>query len=348
MPSGSRAAGLAAPFVYQGLLSDGGVAPAGGRYDMQFGLWNAPTGGVRVGGPLALEAVVNTNGVFSVSLDFGAGGFDGSVRWLEVSVRTNGSTAPYQVLSLRQAIAFAPQAIFALTVADGSVTAAKVGGVLGASSIPLLDASKITTGTLSDARLPVNLARLNGTNVFTGTNEFRGPLVATNGSNRISGVFTGNGAGLTNLSVPTASLVGSLTAGQIPGLDASKVTTGTLADARLGGTIARSADVTSAINTVSNVLGNRLNGTNDLLAAQIQALAVQVAALTAAVGSGSGSGGGSSLFPGATFASVNPADPLLLASGMRSVMTVPAPAWGGSAAADPLTARTEHTAVWTG
>ena len=105
---------------------DGGVAPAGGRYDMQFGLWNAPTGGVRVGGPLALEAVVNTNGVFSVSLDFGAGGFDGSVRWLEVSVRTNGSTAPYQVLSLRQAIAFAPQAIFALTVADGSVTDAKL------------------------------------------------------------------------------------------------------------------------------------------------------------------------------------------------------------------------------
>ncbi|MEN9676593.1 MAG: hypothetical protein RIS76_2489 [Verrucomicrobiota bacterium] len=414
MPSGSGAAVPAAPFLYQGLLSDGGVVPAGGRYDMEFGLWNAPTGGVRVGSPLALEAVVNTNGVFSVSLDFGAGLFDGSVRWLEVSVRTNGSTTPYQVLSFRQAIAYTPQAIFALSVADGSVTATKVGGVLGASSIPLLDASKIATGTLSDARLPVNLARLNGTNLFTGTNEFRGPLVATNGSNRISGIFTGNGAGLTNLSlsvatldaskittgtlsdarlpvnlarlngtnvftgtnefrgplvatngsnrisaifsgngagltnlsVPTASLVGSLTAGQIPGLDASKVTSGTLADARLGGGIARSADVTSAINTVSNVLGNRLTGTNDLLAAQIQALTVQVAALTAAVGSGSG--GGSSLLPGATFVSGNPADPLLLASGMRAVSTVPAPAWRSSAASDVLTARTDHRAVWTG
>jgi hypothetical protein len=30
------------------------------------------------------------NGLFSVSLDFGAGAFDGTGRWLDIAVKSNG------------------------------------------------------------------------------------------------------------------------------------------------------------------------------------------------------------------------------------------------------------------
>ena len=54
-------------------------------------------------------------------------------------------------------------------------------------------------GSVTAAQIPATIARLNGTNAFTGTNLFSGPLIATNNANQISGTFTGNGAGLTNL-----------------------------------------------------------------------------------------------------------------------------------------------------
>jgi hypothetical protein len=94
--------------------------------------------------------------------------------------------------------------------------------VLLASQIPELDASIITTGTLADARLSANVALLNGTNVFTGTNRFAGILRATNVNNQVAGAFTGaftgNGSALTNLSAPSL--------------------TGTIADARLSTNVA--------------------------------------------------------------------------------------------------------------
>jgi hypothetical protein len=40
---------------------------------------------------------------------------------------------------------------------------------------------------------------LNGTNFFTGTNHFAGVVIATNVNNQITGAFTGNGGGLTNI-----------------------------------------------------------------------------------------------------------------------------------------------------
>ena len=55
----------------------------------------------------------------------------------------------------------------------GAVTAAKIGGVLFPSQIPDLDAFKITSGTLDDARLSASVALLNRSpQTFTGTNNF--------------------------------------------------------------------------------------------------------------------------------------------------------------------------------
>jgi len=55
-------------------------------------------------------------------------------------------------------------------------------------------------GTVEDDQLSTNVALLDGTNGFSGTNQFAGVVIATNGNNQITGNFTGNGGGLTNLS----------------------------------------------------------------------------------------------------------------------------------------------------
>src|SRR5262249_1524545 len=68
---------------------------------------------------------------------------------------------------------------------DGAVTAAKIGGVLFPSQIPELDldASKIISGTLADARLSANVA------LRAGGNAFSGDQTATSGSVGIGTTF---------------------------------------------------------------------------------------------------------------------------------------------------------------
>jgi len=55
-----------------------------------------------------------------------------------------------------------------------------------------LNASQLTSGTVADGLLSTNVALLDGTNFFTGTNSFAGVVLATNASNVINGAFTGN------------------------------------------------------------------------------------------------------------------------------------------------------------
>src|ERR1043165_2777103 len=80
-------------FTYQGRLSDGG-SPAQGPFDFRFALRDAATNGVNLGVNV-LAPVHVSNGVFTVTLDFGAGSLSGASRWLEIGVRTNGSSSPY-------------------------------------------------------------------------------------------------------------------------------------------------------------------------------------------------------------------------------------------------------------
>lgn len=76
---------LTTAFTYQGSLTSG-VQPANGNYDLTFRLYDAASGGVQVGASLCLDNVAVTNGVFSVSLDFGAQ-FAGQQRFVEIGVR---------------------------------------------------------------------------------------------------------------------------------------------------------------------------------------------------------------------------------------------------------------------
>ena len=105
-------------FTYQGQLTESG-SPATGQYDLRFGIYDVLSGGT------ALAAVTNaatdvSNGLFTVTLDFGGGVFTGGARWLEISAMTNGG-AMFQTLNPRQPLTATPYAVRALTVSSNAL-----------------------------------------------------------------------------------------------------------------------------------------------------------------------------------------------------------------------------------
>ena len=118
-----KASPIDSAFTYQGRLTDGATA-ANGNYDLKFSLYDASVGGSLVGTPtsITLAPVLVTNGLFTVTLDFGGVTFSGDARWLEIAIRTNGSLSAHTILSPRQALTSAPYALFApVAGAAGSV-----------------------------------------------------------------------------------------------------------------------------------------------------------------------------------------------------------------------------------
>ena len=78
-------------FTFQGQLFDTGLPAADGLYDLQFTLFDAAIGGTVLGGPLAKPGTQLTDGLFTVTLDYGSAPFEGSSLWIEVAVRSQGA-----------------------------------------------------------------------------------------------------------------------------------------------------------------------------------------------------------------------------------------------------------------
>src|SRR5712675_2272996 len=95
-------------FTYQGRLTSG-TNTADGSYDLTFALFNASSGAGQMGATVTNPATFVSNGLFTVTLDFGAN-FPGANRWLEIAVRTNG-TGAFSTLTPRQPVTAAPYAI---------------------------------------------------------------------------------------------------------------------------------------------------------------------------------------------------------------------------------------------
>lgn len=109
-------------FSYQGRLNENG-SPVTGIYDLRFTAYSGPLSPAPAGGPITRTAVPITNGLFAVTLDFGAGLFTGPERWLEIAVRTNGA-AGFIVQEPRLQVMSVPYATHAATasnVVSGSV-----------------------------------------------------------------------------------------------------------------------------------------------------------------------------------------------------------------------------------
>src|SRR5262245_17101915 len=77
-------------FTYQGRLTDGG-SPANGAYDFMFRLYNSASATIVLAGPITVEDVQVSGGLFTTKIDMGDV-FDGGDRWLQISVRPGAST----------------------------------------------------------------------------------------------------------------------------------------------------------------------------------------------------------------------------------------------------------------
>lgn len=108
-------------FTYQGQLTDNG-APATGIYDLRFTVYDALNAGNPVGSVMDANDLGVTNGLFTVTLDPGAGVFPGAARWLSIGVRPGASVGAYTNVTPRQALTATPYAFKALN-ADTATTA---------------------------------------------------------------------------------------------------------------------------------------------------------------------------------------------------------------------------------
>ena len=173
-------------FTYQGRL-DAGNSPASGTYDLSFSLYSVSTGSGQISSTITKSATPVTNGLFTVTLDFG-NQFTGANRWLEIGVRTNGASV-FDILSPRQALTSTPHAITAASV-SGPVAASSLTGSVPSSALTSVPAGNLTgavpsgaltsvpaaslTGSVSDSRLSANVALRAGGNAFTGDQTIAG------------------------------------------------------------------------------------------------------------------------------------------------------------------------------
>src|SRR5215510_6273597 len=245
-------------FIYQGKLSDGGSPPSGTIiYEMQFKLFDSSSAGLQQPQPTPVtlnftvaggNAVSVVNGVFTVSLDFGAGAFPGANRFLEISVRHNSNEA-FAPLSPRQPIAPTPYALRSLgsIQADGlssvcagcvqdaninSVAGSKVNGTIPLSSIPAGSGSYIQnttsqqsasnfnisgngaaggtlTGNIVNASTQYNLGGDRFASIAGISNTFVGHLAGQNNTGADNSFF-GEAAGLVNTTGIANSIFGAL------------------------------------------------------------------------------------------------------------------------------------------
>jgi hypothetical protein len=145
-------------FTYQGVLSQSGAA-VNGSNDLTFTLYDAASGGNVIGPSNVVNDRVMTNGLFTVTLDFGASVFNGSARWLQIAVRPGASTGAYTNLTPRQAITATPYAVTASNL-SGTLPATQLTGTLPnaqlSASVSLLgtsiDSTEITDGSITNER----------------------------------------------------------------------------------------------------------------------------------------------------------------------------------------------------
>ncbi|MGC2238852.1 MAG: hypothetical protein WA584_22040 [Pyrinomonadaceae bacterium] len=177
-------------FTYQGRFTDAST-PANGTYTMKFRLYGSLDQNDQVGAEQTV-LVTATNGIFTVSLDFGAASFPaGADRWLEVQI---GATT----LAPRQKLGASPFAVRSLdsnkadglsTICNPCVTDAQIVGLSG---------SKVSgsVANADNATSAINSLNLGG---VAANNYLLKSGGAITGNLSVGGILSGDGSGLTNL-----------------------------------------------------------------------------------------------------------------------------------------------------
>ena len=120
-------------FTYQGRLDFGGVLVTD-TCDFAFSLWDDSTGGLQQGTTQMEPNVSVEGGLFTVSIDFGAGAMNGEARWLEIAACCPSSCSPV-ALSPRQELTPSPYALRASN------------GVGGPNALHVLTTGEVGIGT---------------------------------------------------------------------------------------------------------------------------------------------------------------------------------------------------------
>lgn len=134
--------GQTSAFTYQGKLTDASLPPTA-QYDFIFRLFNSS--GTQLGSDLARDDVQVTNGIFTVSLDFGSANFvSGAAASIEMAIRPGTSTGAYTTLTPRQPLMSSPYAIKSAN-ADN---AAQLGGAPASQYVQTTDL-RLNNATIS-------------------------------------------------------------------------------------------------------------------------------------------------------------------------------------------------------
>ena len=204
-------------FTYQGRLNFNG-APAAGNFDVRFAVFDANTNGNQFGVTLTNSATAVTNGLFAVTLDFGAGIFTGPSRWLEIAARTNGNGA-FATLTPRQALTPTPYAFYSATTGNAS-TAVNANNFTGSLAGDVTGSQASTVVASVGGQTATNVASgASAANAATSANVVN-TIVKRNGSGNFSAgaisaaSVSGDGSGLTNLNGGNIS-IGTITGSQL-------------------------------------------------------------------------------------------------------------------------------------
>ena len=206
-----------AAFTYQGRLTDAGN-PADGMFDIRFKLFDTPDvdTGTQQGPTVTQPTVQVTKGVFTVQLDFGPGVFDGSARYIEISIRPMGNPNPHIILGPRQAVTSTPYSVRSLSAATAD-NATQLGGQTASGFIQNTTTQQVMTnfnisgtGTASvfSAGTQYNIG---GQRVLTtsGTNTFAGLGAGASNTTSNNNSFFGTNAGLFNTTGSGNSFLGT-------------------------------------------------------------------------------------------------------------------------------------------
>lgn len=184
-------------FSFQGRLNDG-TTPANGSYDLQFELYSSITGGTKIGPTLPRPSTTLVNGVFSLTLDFGATAFSNSNPvFIEISVKAAGSSNAFTVLGPRQQLTVVPFAVWATNAVNADYA-------FNANNAQNAQTALVATNS-ENASLAANANALNGLSSSDFIRNSVAPIANQNFNIVGNGVINGTlyVAGSTTIGSPT-------------------------------------------------------------------------------------------------------------------------------------------------
>jgi predicted regulator of Ras-like GTPase activity (Roadblock/LC7/MglB family) len=137
---------IGSAFTYQGRLTESGL-PANGLYDLQACLFETASSVPVLACAPIIDDVPVEEGVFTITLDFGATLFSGQQRFLELGVRPGASADPPVRLNPRQAVRAVPEALRASSTPWSGVSAVPAGFADGVDNDSGGTVTSISAGT---------------------------------------------------------------------------------------------------------------------------------------------------------------------------------------------------------